>query len=132
VLYNTHMFLRLEPSGSEPLYQQLARQLRQRISGGQWKAGEQLPSARELSADLGINFLTVTKVYGMLEQEGFVEMRRGLGTFVTARSDAHQAAERSRQLDGLIDALIDGARQLGLPDREVLRRVKEKINEENQ
>jgi GntR family transcriptional regulator len=126
------MLLRLEPSGREPLYQQLARQLRQRISGGQWQAGEQLPSARELSAELGINFLTVTKVYGMLEQEGLVEMRRGLGTFVARRSDASQIAERRRLLDQLIDELLSGAGQLGLNGREVLRRVKEKIEEDNQ
>jgi len=125
------MFLRLEPNGSEPLYQQLARQLRQRIAGGQWKPGEQLPSARELSAELGLNFLTVTKVYGMLEQEGLVEMRRGLGTFVAVRPAARQEAERKQLLDGLIDDLLTGAAQLGLSRSETLRRVREKINEEN-
>jgi len=124
------MFLRLEPNGSEPLYQQLARQLRERIAGGQWREGDQLPSARELSAELGLNFLTVTKVYGILEQEGLVEMRRGLGTFVAARSKPKQAVARQELLDGLIDTLVAGARRLGMSDAEVVRRVREKIKEE--
>ena len=124
------MFLRLEPNGSEPLYQQLARQLRQRIAGGQWKEGDQLPSSRELSAELALNFLTVTKVYGILEQEGRVAMRRGLGTFVASRSKPVQAEARRELLDGLIDTLIEGARRLGASNSEVVRRVREKIKEE--
>jgi GntR family transcriptional regulator len=124
------MFLRLEPNGSEPLYQQLAKQLRQRIAGGQWREGDRLPSARELSAELGLNFLTVTKVYGILEQEGLVEMRRGLGTFVASRSKPAQASARRELLDGLIDTLIEGARHLGATNAEVVRRVREKIKEE--
>jgi GntR family transcriptional regulator len=126
------MFLRLEPNGSEPLYQQLARQLRQRIAGGQWREGEQLPSARELSAELGLNLLTVTKVYGLLEQEGLVEMRRGLGTFVALRSKSVQSTARQELLDGLVETLLEGARQLGVSEAEVLRSVREKFKEKKQ
>ena len=61
------MSFRLEPNASEPLYQQLARQIAHRIAGGEWKEGDQLPSARQLSAELGLNFLTVNKVYALLE-----------------------------------------------------------------
>lgn len=124
------MFLRLEPNGSEPLYQQLARQLRQRIAGGRWREGDRLPSARELSAELGLNFLTVTKVYGILEQEGLVEIRRGLGTFVATRSRPAQALAKRELLDGLIDVLVEGARRLGVSDADIVRRVREKIKEE--
>ena len=124
------MFLRLEPNGSEPLYQQLARQLRHRLAAEHWRAGEQLPSARELSAELGLNFLTVTKVYGMLEQEGLLEMRRGQGTFVAARPAATQRAAREELLDGLIDTLRAGARQLGVGDAELIRRVREKLKQD--
>jgi GntR family transcriptional regulator len=121
------MFLRLEPNASEPLYQQMARQLRQRIAGGQLKPGEQLPSARELSAELGVNFLTVVKVYQLLEQEGLVEMRRGLGTFVAPQSAKQRATAREELLDGLIDTLLRGAEELGASHSEVLHRLREKL-----
>jgi len=119
------MFIRLEPNASEPLYQQLARQLRQQIAGGEWKAGEQLPSARELSAELEINFLTVNKVYQMLEHEGLVEVRRGMGTFVATRSA--EAVEQARQalFADLVTRLISGARSLGMTDDEILKRIQE-------
>jgi GntR family transcriptional regulator len=125
------VYFHLEPNGSEPLYQQLARQLSQRIAGGEWKDGDQLPSARHLSAELGLNFLTVNKVYSILEKEGVLEVRRGLGTFVATRSKKAQKAARIELLDELIDSLVTGARQLRLTRTEVLQRIKEKIPEEN-
>lgn len=123
------MEFHLEPNGTEPLYQQLARQLRQRIVGGAWEAGRQLPSARELSGELGLNFLTVNKVYQLLEQEGLVEVRRGMGTFVARRPASALEKTREAMLDELIDTLLRGARQLGLKDKEISRRLKQRISE---
>ena len=124
------MYFHLEPNGSEPLYQQLARQVSHRIAGGDWKEGDQLPSARQLSAELGLNFLTVNKVYALLEKDGLLEIRRGQGTFVAARSQKEHEATRLELLDGLIDALVTGARQLRITRTEVLHRVREKLTEE--
>jgi GntR family transcriptional regulator len=123
------MSFRLEPNASEPLYQQLARQIAHRIAGGEWKEGDQLPSARQLSAELGLNFLTVNKVYALLESEGLLEVRRGLGTFVAVRSAAKREEDRLELLDELIDALVEGARSLRLSRSEVVQRVREKLNE---
>ncbi len=80
------MFIALHPSSGVPLYLQLLNQLKERIASGQVKSGEQLPSVRELSADLKINPLTVAKVYQILEREGLVETRRGMGTLSRKRS----------------------------------------------
>ena len=124
------MYFHLEPNGSEPLYQQLARQVSHRIAGGDWKEGDQLPSARQLSAELGLNFLTVNKVYALLEKDGLLEIRRGQGTFVASRSQKEHEATRLELLDGLIDALVAGARQLRLTHSEVIQRVREKLTEE--
>ena len=123
------MTFRLEPNASEPLYQQLARQIRQRIAGGDWTEGEQIPSARQLSAELALNFLTVNKVYALLESEGLLEVRRGVGTFVAARSTEKREADRLDLLDELIDSLVTGAHQLHLTRTQVLQRVREKLND---
>jgi GntR family transcriptional regulator len=123
------MSFRLEPNASEPLYQQLARQIAHRIAGGEWREGDQLPSARQLSADLGLNFLTVNKVYTILESDGLLEVRRGLGTFVAVRSADKREKDRLELLDELIDSLVEGARSLRLSRSEVLQRVREKLTE---
>src|ERR671937_676262 len=76
-----------------PIYAQLERGLRAAIASGRLKAGDQLPTVRQLAVDLRINANTVAKVYAHLERSGTLETRRGVGTFVTDASDGngHQA-----------------------------------------
>ena len=77
----TSMFLHLNPQSGLPVYRQMIQQLKERIASGQLAPDTQLPSVRDLSAELHINPLTVAKAYQFLERDGFVEFRRGHGTF---------------------------------------------------
>lgn len=65
-----------------PLYRRLARQLQERIAAGTYPAGSRLPSEPELSADFGVNRLTVRQAVAELERAAVLEIRRGVGTFV--------------------------------------------------
>jgi GntR family transcriptional regulator len=65
-----------------PVWVQLRRRLIYQIATGQFQTGEQLPTVREAAADLGINYNTVSKVYNDLERDGYIETKRGLGSFV--------------------------------------------------
>ncbi|MFJ8473205.1 GntR family transcriptional regulator [Kitasatospora sp. NPDC094011] len=65
-----------------PLYRRLARQLQERIDAGGYPAGARLPSEPELSAEFGVNRLTVRQAVAELERAAAVEIRRGVGTFV--------------------------------------------------
>ncbi len=76
-----------EPRG---IYLQIADQIRDRILLGEWKAGERIPSIRELAIELGVNPNTVTRSYQELLAWGVVVNQRGRGYFVTER-----AAERA-------------------------------------
>lgn len=69
----------------EPLYAQLARALAGQIDSGAVAAGESLPAAKALAADLGINVHTVLRAYDELRERGLVEMRRGRGSVVRGR-----------------------------------------------
>ena len=119
----------LNPTSGVPLYVQLQQQLQQRILSGQLLHGEQLPSVRDLSAELGINPLTVTKVYQILEREGFVETRRGLGTYVSHQSPALKIEARRRQLGPALDQLVTEATHLGLSENEIQALVTEKFRQ---
>ena len=52
--------------------------------------GDQLPTVRQLAVDLRVNANTVAKVYAYLERAGMLETRRGVGTFVAARTESPQ------------------------------------------
>src|SRR4029453_8069753 len=70
-------------SGVSP-YLQLVRQVRHALRLGVLREGDQLPTVKEVVAQLAINPNTVLKAYRELEHEGLVAARPGVGTFVTA------------------------------------------------
>jgi len=99
------LYLRIDPHCGIPLGSQIANALRLAIVGQRLPAGEQLPSARALAADLRVNFHTVRKAYGDLEAEGLLEFRRGLGTFATA-AQKPPLAELGRLVRSRLEALF--------------------------
>lgn len=76
------MHLRIEQHRGLPLGPQIVGQLKLAIATGRLSRGERLPSARDLAAELHVNFHTVRKAYGELEREGLLHSTRGRGTFV--------------------------------------------------
>jgi GntR family transcriptional regulator len=123
------MFIHINPNSGMPIYRQLFLQLRERIAGGQFAADEQLPSVRDLSARLKINFLTVAKVYQLLEAEGLVETRRGLGTFVRNGQPASSPAEKRRLIADAVAQVVAEARHLDLDEHEVVKLVRQRFEE---
>ena len=119
----------LNPTSGVPLYVQLQQQFQQRILSGQLLHGSQLPSVRDLSAELHINPLTVVKVYQALEREGFVETKRGLGTYVAHESPALKIEARRRQVDPALEQLVTAALHLGLGEKEIQALLSEKFRQ---
>ncbi len=70
---------------SLPIATQLADHLRYEIASGRYRAGETMPSTRELARRLDISFHTVRKVYRQLEDEGLLSAKPGAGYVVVAR-----------------------------------------------
>jgi GntR family transcriptional regulator len=77
------MRIRVDPNDGVPLGVQIVRQIRLAVAAGRLAPGDQLPPARELAAQLGVNFHTVRKAYADLAQEGVLDVGQGRGTFVT-------------------------------------------------
>jgi GntR family transcriptional regulator len=119
----------LNPQSGVPLYLQLQQQVQQRILTGQLVDGAQLPSVRDLSAQLGLNPLTVSKVYQLLEREGFVETRRGLGTYVSHQAPALRLEARRRQVEPAVGQLVTEALHLGLSEKEIQALLSEKFRQ---
>jgi GntR family transcriptional regulator/MocR family aminotransferase len=75
--------VRLDRSAAEPLHQQLYRQIRDELVSGRFgKSSSRIPSSRTLATDLGISRLTVNLAFAKLHDEGYLQSRRGSGTFV--------------------------------------------------
>ena len=72
----------LERGARMPLFRQLDRQLREAILSGRLAPGTRLPSSRVLARELDVSRISVTTAFDQLIAEGYLEGRRGAGTFV--------------------------------------------------
>lgn len=104
-----------------PIYAQLERGLRAAIAAGRLRAGDQLPTVRQLAVDLRINANTVARVYSELERAGVLETRRGVGSFVTATPErARSPREHDRRLRAFVTRVLADADAAGFSMDEVI------------
>jgi GntR family transcriptional regulator len=112
----------IQPSSPTPIYRQVIDQVRRLVAGGQLRAGDELPSVRSVAERHAINPMTVSKAYSLLEAEGLLTRRRGVGMAVA--DGAHPArpqADRLALLQPALQAAAQQAVQLGLPRETALR-----------
>ena len=114
----------IDERSAMPVYAQLCEQVFAAVSGGRLSRGEQLPSVRDVAAELGINPNTVNRAYAELEREGVVETRRGRGTYVafsrTRGSPLVRLAEIAKRF-------VARARALGYGGAQILKAVRREI-----
>ena len=117
------MELYVNTSSREPIYRQLAAQVREAVARGRLLPGEKLPSVRELSRSLVVNPNTIARAYTELEREGVLHTRQGMGVFVAKPScDLTKSAKRKR-LEELLDGFLTEAVYLGFPKHDLLEMV---------
>lgn len=105
---------------SEPIYRQLVEQVRRLVAGGQLAPGDGMPSVREIAQALALNPMTVSKAYGILELEGLLARRRGLGMVVADALGHVSLRERTELLRPTLERAALEARQLELDPDTVL------------
>jgi GntR family transcriptional regulator len=105
-----------------PIYAQIEHALRAAIAAGRLRAGDRLPTVRELAVDLRVNANTVARVYSDLERAGVLETRRGVGSFVAANPERARSAERkTRELQTFATRVLADASRHGFTLDEVLK-----------
>jgi GntR family transcriptional regulator len=114
------MNLTIQQTSKVPIYVQVEEQIRSLIAAGRLKPGDQLPTIRELAAELRVNYNTIARVYLDLAREGLISTQRGRGTFVAGVSDARQMARlHQEKLEAIVRTALDEARMLGYTPDEV-------------
>ena len=82
-----------------PIYEQIVDQIKTLIRIGKLEENDMLPSVRSLSKELKISALTVKKAYDYLENEGFVVMVHGKGTYVAASIPKYRKRSKEKKLN---------------------------------
>ncbi len=115
------MVVVIDPHSGVPVFRQLRDQIRFQIVSGMLATGEELPSTRALSAELGLNPMTISKAYSRLEMEGLLEKRPGLCLVVRELDPEDIDTRRVAQFRDSAKPVAAVARQLGLPREEAMR-----------
>jgi GntR family transcriptional regulator len=110
-------------SSPDPIYVQIARQIKAQIIAGDLTEGGPLPSIRKLALDLAISVITTKRAYDELEREGFIDTVGGKGTFVAVQNPQFLREKRVRIVEEKLSGAIAEARLAGIGARELARMV---------
>ncbi len=88
-----------------PLYIQVASVLRTRIQSGQWAAGEKISTLEELEQEFEVARVTVRQAVDILREEGLLQARQGLGTFVSRKTQDRHWVKLATNWNSLIESL---------------------------
>jgi GntR family transcriptional regulator len=120
----------LQPSSGVPIYLQLVQQVRRLVASGQLSPGTELPSVRDVALEYTVNPTTISKAYSLLENEGLLQRNRGKPmTIVAGRRVSGSLAQRLKQVESQVDALVLAARQLELESAELCEFIEKKMGE---
>jgi GntR family transcriptional regulator len=120
----------LSNSSPEPIYEQIARQIRTQVISGELKEGALLPSIRSLAHDLQISVITTKRAYEELEGEGLIDTVGGKGTFVAVQNPAFLREKRMKLVEEKLHAAVAEARLLGIGSSELTEMLRLLYEEE--
>lgn len=112
--------IQIDLRSDSPIYIQIVEQIQQLVAVGRLKPGDQLPTVRQLAAELRINFNTVARAYRILDEAGLISTQHGRGTYIWDQPDP-EAAQRLRQesLQALTRRYLSQSARLGFSAAEV-------------
>ncbi|OGO15085.1 MAG: hypothetical protein A2Z14_05265 [Chloroflexi bacterium RBG_16_48_8] len=113
-----------------PIYIQIVDRIKHLIATGVLKPGDQLPTVRQLAADLRVNFNTIARAYRMLDESGVISTQQGRGTYVLEPLPPERAERlRTAALDELARYLVLEAERMGFGPDEVANAFEEKLRQ---
>lgn len=119
------MIVEIDGRSAVPPFEQLRLQITALIEHGALVDGQQLPTVRQLAADLGAAPGTVARAYKEMERRGLIESRGRHGTRVASQGSTRAATQSGeRRLAEAARAFVETARSIGASEREMLQAIR--------
>ena len=111
-----------------PIYVQIMDQIKHMIATGELQPGDQLPTVRQLAADLRVNFNTIARAYRLLDEERIISTQHGRGTFILEHPSEENGEKLRRQdLLRLTRYYLTEANNLGYDPEKVTEIFKQQL-----
>ncbi|MFD0870400.1 MULTISPECIES: GntR family transcriptional regulator [Paenibacillus] len=107
-------------ASSDPIYIQIMNQIRQSILSGELRAGDSLPSIRQLAKDLQVSVITTKRAYEELEKEKLIDSVVGKGSFVSGANKDFIREQRMKRLEEKMIEIIRESKELNMNQQEVI------------
>lgn len=117
-------------TGDRPIWLQLTEQIRLRIVAGEYRAGDRLPSVRELAADAAVNPNTMQKALTELERSGLVYSQRTSGRFITEDEEMIRTLKQQLAEEQTV-AFLARMADLGFSGEETLKIMEGQVGKES-
>ena len=117
----------IDYSSGLPVWIQIKNRIAYMIGSGLALPGDQLPTVRALAIELDISYNTVNRAYMDLEREGYIDTRKGRGTFVAEQHDVGAARATDTALELLIDDMIRTCLGAGLTESDIVPMVEARL-----
>lgn len=114
-----NMKIIISNASSEPIYEQIGRQIKAQIISGELKEGDGLPSIRKLAKELHISVITTKRAYEELEKEGFIDTVGGKGTFVAIQNKELLREKRMKSVEDMMADTVNEAKKLDISYEEL-------------
>ena len=114
------MLITVDTHSGVPVFRQVMDQVRFQIASGVLQPGDELPPTRSLSAQLGVNPMTISKAYGFLDKEGVVERRPGRPLIVSSMRFKELEKARITQLQEALKPVVTMIGQLNIDEKEAV------------
>ena len=119
------MILDIDFHSGVPIYRQIVTQVQRLILSGILGEGHQMESVRDLSGRLKVNPMTISKAYSILESEGLLQRRRGIGLFVAPLAESRKASQGKALFDALLSDVAATAVQMDIDLQQVISGITE-------
>jgi GntR family transcriptional regulator len=124
------MMIEVDFRSHAPIYVQIVDRIKHLVATELLKPGDQLPTVRQLAADLRVNFNTVARAYRMLDESGVISTQQGRGTYVLEPLPPERAQRlRAAALEELARSLVREAERMGFEPDEVADAYDAKIKQ---
>lgn len=107
-----------------PIYEQIAKAIKNDILSGDLKENSALPSIRSLASELRVSVITTKRAYEELERDGFIYTLPGKGSYVAEQNKELLMEEKLREIEEKLGEAIDIANSIGLNFNELVGMLK--------